>query len=539
MLFGEVVDHAGIGGELAAFLQAGGAAEGLEVRHREVQRGFFLVVADPPAEDHRQLVGGLQAGGKVDAVLVDQGVVVHQLALGDGLRRVVVPGVDVHLAAFEIVEVGIVVVVELGPVVAQHQFVLTAEQLERSLGHQVDASLLLPAAAVAAEQAHAVAGLAVGKAPTRRGQGVVALAVHLVDRQLQRPVVEQALLQRIEGVHGVLVAVAPARGRVERAGEIGLRAVAVEDREAAVGDTLRCVLLIIDAEGEQGAVGEIGLDDAVVDLLFLLVVIDVAVVRLIGADSAAAQLAAVVQRAGDIHFGAVQVPGTEAAADVALEALGGALAHQVDGAGRIARAGEQAAGAAQHFHAVVDGHVRQALRGGGGAGHQGGGDAVELEAFNRITARPDVEALAVVVLHGETGGLFEHGGEAVEALVFHALAGHHADRLRRLAQRQVQLGRGAGRADRVGVGAFAGHVGGQSGDGGGFHFQQRARRQDQGIAAIRLTADLQAAAAQQALQCFVRRVAALQARAALAGSQPGVHREQHTGLAGEAVQYLV
>ncbi|MNO81174.1 hypothetical protein D3C76_724050 [compost metagenome] len=260
--------------------------------------------------------------------------------------------------------------------------------------------------------------------------------------------------------------------------------------------------------------------------------VDIAVVLLVGGDGATAQLAAFDQRTGDVHFGAVQVPGTQAAADVALELVGGPLAHQVDGAGRVAGAGEQAAGAAQHFDAIVDRRVREALRRGGGAGHQGGGDTVELKAVDGVAARPDVHPLAVEALHGKPRGLFEHRGDVVQALVFDALAGDHADRLRRLAQRQVQPGRGGGAGDGVGIGAFADHPGGAAVDGGGVHLQRRAGRRHQGVAAIHLAAGLQAAAAQQTLQRFRHGIAATQARAALAGGERGVHREQHAGFAG-------
>ncbi|MNN15214.1 hypothetical protein D3C81_1283140 [compost metagenome] len=292
---------------------------------------------------------------------------------------------------------------------------------------------------------------------------------------------------------------------------------------------------MIETEGEQGVRSQVGFDDAVEHVLLLLVVVEVGVAVLVNADEAPAQRAVLVDRAGDVAFGTVVVPGTGTAADRGLEFAGRALADQVDGGGRIASAGHQAGGPLEHFDAVVDGHV--------GVAHAivvdavvHRVDAVVLEVGDGEAARGELPAVAVVVLRADAGGAVEHVGNAGGTLVVHLLAGDHRDALRGLADRQRQLGRGGGRAGGVGAGALGGLAKRGTGNGGGAELQRVVRHRDQNVAAIALATGLQAAAVEQAGQRLVVRITPTDTLAAQVAHRRWIERQRHTGGIGEGIQ---
>ncbi|MNJ52220.1 hypothetical protein D3C77_475440 [compost metagenome] len=100
-------------------------------------------------------------------------------------------------------------------------------------------------------------------------------------------------------------------------------------------------------------------------------------------------------------------------------------------------------------------------------------------------------------------GLLDHVQELGEVLVFHALAGHDTDCLRRLADRQGKLGCGSGGTAGVGAGALGGGTETNTVDAGGAKLKGICARlaDDQCVSALLVT---QAAAGQQSRQGVMR-----------------------------------
>ncbi|MCY1453293.1 hypothetical protein D3C76_952560 [compost metagenome] len=131
--------------------------------------------------------------------------------------------------------------------------------------------------------------------------------------------------------------------------------------------------------------------------------VDVGVLVLQGSDKAAAHAAGVVQRTGDITFGAVIVPGANSAADRSLEVLGRFLAHQVDGGGRVTSAGHQAGRALDDFDAVEAGGVVAVVRVFTVDTVVGNVDAIVLKVGDGKATGGKLGTVAVVLLHGDAG----------------------------------------------------------------------------------------------------------------------------------------
>ena len=70
------------------------------------------------------------------------------------------------------------------------------------------------------------------------------------------------------------------------------------------------------------------------------------------------------------------------------------------------------------------------------------------------------------MLHHYARGMAHGLGQGVEVEVVHFLAGDDRNRLRGLANAQVEFGRGAGRARGVGTGIFCGRTQALGGDAG-------------------------------------------------------------------------
>lgn len=217
---------------------------------------------------------------------------------------------------------------------------------------------------------------------------------------------------------------------------------------------------------------------------------------------------------------------------MALEVGRGALAHEVDDARRVARAIHEARRALEDFHAVVDGSVGDAVvvahvaAGRGQAGH-----AIELEVLDLEAPGIEAVALGVVAVDRDAGRLPERVRDAGQALVVHLLAGDDGDGLRCFPLRERQPGGGAGAAGGVAARALGGAT--AYGSGRYAHFAQSGAftRQLgqflQQVAPVGALHQLQAAAGEQPLQCFARRVATHERRALPPVRKRRVERQRH------------
>ncbi len=275
----------------------------------------------------------------------------------------------------------------------------------------------------------------------------------MIELQLGDPVIGEGVLQRGEAGASVLTPAAPACAVVERARHLVEVALAVQQRNATPAGPFRIAVLVIGTDSQQGALADVGLENAVEDFIAALVVVGIGMLVLVGAHDAAAHAATFSERPADIDLGAIAVPRAHAQRGAASQLAGRLLAHQVDGRARIAHAGQQAGGALEHFDAVIDGHVAERVAGRVGriARHR---DAVVLEVLYRKAARVVLGALAVIGDDAHAGRDLHDVIDAVEAEVVHFLTGDHADRLRRLARTEHQAGGGGDRAGRVRITAL-------------------------------------------------------------------------------------
>ncbi|MNU88103.1 hypothetical protein D3C71_779060 [compost metagenome] len=195
--------------------------------------------------------------------------------------------------------------------------------------------------------------------------------------------------------------------------------------------------MLVDTDGDKGVRGQVGFDNAVGDVLGAAVVIGVGAAVLVDPDQTPADICAGAQRAGNIAFAAIVVPGADGAGDRGFECRGRALANQIDGCRGITRPGHQAGRAFDDLNAVVGCHV----------GARGavvvdtvvvGIDAVVLEIGDRQATTGKLPAFAVVVLHADARSAAQDIDDAGGPLVVHELAGDDRDRLRRFAQGQRQ-----------------------------------------------------------------------------------------------------
>lgn len=354
---------------------------------------------------------------------------------------------------------------------ADHQFVRTAQPLERAGGVEIQRVLAGFRHAVGVGHAQSQPGTRIGERGTVGAgkQQAVGIGGAMVVGQPPAPAAGELLFQGGEDIGAFALPPVPACR-----GAVGARqpcrcAIAEEQRRGTPRTAIGMRGEVVDARAQPRAVGEVGFEHAVHAGRAVLLEAHPAVLFGVGAHHAAAHAPAGGQRAGHIEFGAAVVPGADIEAGTGLERRGGALAHHVDGGRWIARAGHQATGAAHHFDTLVDRGVaeyRIAACTGGVVGRH----AIEHEVVDCKSARSEQRAVAVVGLHGDAWRLLQHLGDGDEVEVFDALAGEHRQRLRRLAQRQRQLGGGIGAAHLVALGA-AGHQ----------HLVQRVRCRRGGI----------------------------------------------------------
>src|SRR5690606_709637 len=99
-----------------------------------------------------------------------------------------------------------------------------------------------------------------------------------------------------------------------------------------------------------------------------------------------------------------------------------------------------------------------------GEGAEAGWQAVVHQIVDGEPAGEELLAIAAELAQGDTRRVLDHIIEVVHALVVHALACDHADRLRRLADRQRQTGGRAHGPGGVGAAALGGGGAGNAAD---------------------------------------------------------------------------
>ena len=422
--------------------------------------GFLLlVVGDAATQNQVRGRRQLQAGHTVEGVLG---------GLAGGAHKRVTPGRGGGVIAGPVVEIAKAFLnagrgaathgteIQLAVAGAQYQFVMHAVHLEGAAGLQVD--LVLLAVDVVPRRTRcgdAQAGGPVGVAGGPE-QACVGLVLDAVVIQPDVPGVHALL----EGGKPGLARAAPVRpfgGRGLAAWPVGAGAVVIPGGQATPHAGPWLVALAANAHAQLRVGREIGIDDAIEGVLALFVQVDVAVASVDIGDEAAADTAIGVQRAADVGIEPAFLPAAQPETNLARElAAVGVLSDLVDGGRWIARAGEQAGGAAHHLDAVVQDGVITAFPGTPGAAdrhrHTIGAQVVDIEA-------PGAERVATAVVGAARNarGVLQGLGEAAGTLVRHLLVGDDADRLRCFARRQRQAGGGVG-GQHAGTGPARGRM---------------------------------------------------------------------------------
>ncbi|PAV75001.1 hypothetical protein WR25_22565 [Diploscapter pachys] len=525
----QVVDRTDEGCEFLV-LPAGG--------HLRAVPGFVLVPAQATTEDEAQVFGGVQAGAQVGAVAGVDGVI-------HGLPAIALQFGDIAMVGIKDIErdragqrYGVVLVVHLalGPVGTERQLVGQAKGLERAVQVAVDGIgghiELVVADGVDRRSTWGVVLQRLARAPLDGATVVAAFGVR--QRQLAGPVVVESVGEVGEHLVHVGLQLGPVLPEVGRALQVRVAAVGV------VGDTQHAVAvdargLAAQADSDRGGIVEVGLDDAVQQRPLGLGDVGEVATVFIGGNHASAQGALGVEAAAGIQVQAVVVPGAGAGDDGETRVGGRALAHQVHRAARIARAHQQAGGAAQHFDAVEDRHVR---------GHPAGvGVGLAWHAVDHVAFVGEVEATGTEVVvaiaavgAGDTGGLGHHLVQRDQVLVVHQLAGDHGDRLWGLTQRLRGLADGH-RASGVGVAALGGGTQHLAIDGGGVQGHGRTgfsrAADDQGVV---LHAVANPAVLQQLPSCLGWRETTLDRAAAQALYGLGAEQHLQVALATQLLQ---
>ena len=326
----------------------------------------------------------------------------------------------------------------LGDAHAQHYLLVAAEQLEIA----VDRGLAqIGGGDVAALVGPAVQAEAGGRVDAGEGIGeeqlVVVPDLVVVVGKLELPVVRELVAVFGERVLGGGVPVRPVlRGR-GAARPLGLAAVVVIEGQRAPHVAVGPGPLVRVAEGQRAVLADLAVDHAVEEVALVVEAAQVRIAVLVHGDHAPGPGAVLGERRRIVRLDAPGAPRTVADADFALLRVGRALAHVVDGAGGVAHAGQQAVGAADHFDLVVAVGVRRA---GGDAPVVGQADAVDLGVLDLEAAREVVGAVGLPLLDLDAGGQAQRIVDTVGAELLHLLAAHHADRLRRVLDVQVEVG---------------------------------------------------------------------------------------------------
>ncbi len=434
--FAEVVDDAVVRHELAVLIDR---VELLAIG-TDILGVFHERVA--ATDDQRQVVHRANAQRGVGACLAHIGAGVREiLGRGEAVRQ----GWREDQIVVKEVPVAAATAFELAAVHPHGQVVHVAERVERTLQVQVQGSvggfeimLVVPPRAPGASgrvdgvfQLHHILRVAVD---------VVAHVGHGF------PVVAQLLVEA--GEHrGVLdIVPAPGRGQVGAARQAQIAAV----REAAQGvaHAIEVVTLVAGTEEQQGVVAGIELERHIIEVAFLVVVVDEVVFVFQHAYIAPAQAPIHCQRAGYIEFAAVVVPAAGRSQGFDLRLRQRALVAEVDHPARFTCA-VQTVGTPQQAYTVelgkvfVAAAVEHARRGATFIAH-----IVDFEATGHIGV------LGPCLLAGNTGHLVHHLVHVAQLLVLQALIGDDGYRLRNFAQFLRPLAAHGGGARRIAAGVF-------------------------------------------------------------------------------------
>ncbi|MNQ32712.1 hypothetical protein D3C85_461240 [compost metagenome] len=443
-LFVELVDQARIRRQLGVDLVAD-IGELVEIC--VAVDGTIVPVRQAPAQVDGQALRCLQAGTGVQAELLAAVVIAVGKGI-NGLRDIVIwmEDVDWRIVSAAVLEI----LVYLAVVGAHDQVVAAAKRLERRGQPGVEALRLPVAAVVPADQA-AVTRDRIGRTigPSEVARRFILFAVQGGDLELAAVV--QFVIEFGKVFGDLFRDVVPGRVEVGGAGHVE-QAPVFMCGQAEGGTAL--VFLPGDAARQHGARCQIDGDGAVQQRFFRIHMVDEGTPVFIRRHQAAAHLAIRAQGPCHVRFRIVAVPGTCAEHAAGGKGVARPLAHQVDGAARVACTLEQAGGAAQHFHAVIDGQAeagRQVASRAGRCHH-----AIDLHGIERIAARVKIAVVAARAagLDGDARHAAHGVVQAQQILVVQLLARQHGDGLGNLAQALPALA-DAHRLRRIRLGQLA------------------------------------------------------------------------------------
>ncbi|MNF82395.1 hypothetical protein D3C84_647010 [compost metagenome] len=168
----------------------------------------------------------------------------------------------------------------------------------------------------------------------RRHHQRIVLVGLMAECDFGSPVIAQLLLDVGKDRAVGNVPVTPASRRIQRARELGLGTVAVEQRLTAVGSAIGLVDLIIDTRTKQRVFGQVSLKNPIGDFLVGVVVVTNAVLFLQDADEAPTQRTSLIDRPPHIDLAAIKIASANTLGHRRLKLPGGLFAHQVDGGRR-------------------------------------------------------------------------------------------------------------------------------------------------------------------------------------------------------------
>ncbi|MNQ46119.1 hypothetical protein D3C85_599250 [compost metagenome] len=414
---------------------------------REHVIGGLLVPAFTGAENHFQIVGHVQAGGCVKPFLASLAVAVVSPRAPDRLGEVAVVGIEVCDPVKPGLRVECIGVELLFAVhVTEGHFVLAAQERERAI--EADAVVVLGGLGLVGrrEREHARAAVLPGIAGEIQ-QGRVAGSLATVVAEVDLPVVGKRVVEVDEVGFVSGVPLAPVSRRCLRAAPVSAAAIGIPDRQATPHWRFGVAFLMTQAEPQGGVGRQVDVHRAIKGLALVRVHVDPGVALIGLPDKARANRAFLVQRRGHIGLDAIGVPSTGAQLHRTLQFLAvGALAHHVEGCGRVTRAGHQTVGAAYHFNAVIHGQTAENLTRTPWLLIDGR-YAIDHQRVEFKTTGVELGTAGFIAIDRHTGGVVDHVEDGFQILVLNALLGDDADGLRCFAQRHGQR-RGRARSIR-------------------------------------------------------------------------------------------
>ncbi|MNM66286.1 hypothetical protein D3C81_777650 [compost metagenome] len=416
--------------------------------------------------------------------------------------------------------------------------VAAAEGIEFAIERQVDALVGGAVVEHAAIHHHAGQGGGIERALAEHVFHVMPLA-RVVGAGFQRPVGVETVLEFGEDGRLFAIPAVPVGAQEGRTGQV--RVAAVAEAGHAGKERRRMQFFIAGARRQLAARRQVEFQHAVQHVRAAVGHVIEIIALVVRGHGAATDAARLVQGAGDVHFAAHVVPAARAERQLHLLFRQRALAHHVDGGAGRTGALQQARGAAHDFHPVQHGRIAGKavrLRVVHGAVH-----AVELVRVDHEAARIHIASTHGAVVHGDAGGIGQHGVDGVEVLVIHLLARDDADGLGNFAQGLHALADGDGaRRIRVAVltDGVALHAGADRyGRHGLFHAGRRCggwRRLAQHVGAVGQLHRFQAAAGQHLGKALRHAKAAAHAGRTQAARLRGIGRQADAGGDGKVIQ---